>query len=49
MEKLWKKLGIEKSRVFLKKNDNEKTVKQQSNSTFNDIQKHYTNYDRCTF
>ena len=34
---------------FIKKDDNEKPIKQQSNSTFNRILKSFTNYVSFTF
>ena len=50
MERQWKILEIECKIEFIRKDDNEKIIKQQSqNLTFNGIHKSYENYDSYTF
>ena len=44
-----KKLGIDVKQSLIKKDDNEKIVKQQSKLTFNGIHNSYDEYDSFTF
>ena len=49
MVKLWKHTFNRCKIEFIKKDENEKIVKQQNKLTFNGIHKSYTNYDSYTF
>ena len=48
MEKLWKVFVVEKKVEFIKKDDSDKVIKQQSKLTFNGFHKSYEIYDSYT-